>query len=166
MNIFVTSSCPIESAKFLDDKRVVKMCLESAQMLSTALAERGVVDSRLYKPTHKNHPCNVWTRETRGNFFWLFRHFQALLAEYSRRYGKLHASSRLVIPFIELMHSIPEGELTAFVNCAANKEHGLDYKSMPCVFGAYKGYLLDRWERDMRTPTWYGQPGGVYRRVS
>lgn len=37
MNIFATSNCPKECAAFLDDKRVVKMCLETSQMLSTAL---------------------------------------------------------------------------------------------------------------------------------
>lgn len=42
MNIFVTSECPEQAAKFLDDKRVVKMCAESVQMLATACHSKGV----------------------------------------------------------------------------------------------------------------------------
>jgi hypothetical protein len=37
MNIFVTSDCPKLSAQALDNKRVVKMVLETAQLLSTAI---------------------------------------------------------------------------------------------------------------------------------
>ena len=36
MNIFYVDECPIKAGKVLADKHIVKMPLESAQMLSTA----------------------------------------------------------------------------------------------------------------------------------
>ncbi len=154
MNIFVTSVCPVESAKALDDKRVVKMCLETAQLLSTALREHGVEDERLYRPTHRNHPSNVWARQTRSNFVWLLVHFEALLAEYTDAYGREHKSGDLLPAFYEHLEAIPEGDLTEFANCARNKSLGLDFTDVACVFTAYKLYLMERWWTDKREPTW------------
>lgn len=51
MNIFATDPCPIKSAQFLDDKRVIKMILESAQMLCTALHQLGYDKEIPYKQT-------------------------------------------------------------------------------------------------------------------
>lgn len=155
MNIFATSECAIESAKALDDKRVVKMVLESAQMLCTAINELG--GSAPYKSTHKNHPSNVWVRKSRANFFWLHRHFIALCNEYTARYNKTHKCSQYIGMLESLSVYIPDGELTPFANCAANAEKGISYKHVEDVCLAYKLYLADRWETDARTPTWYGE---------
>lgn len=157
MNIFVTSSCPYKCAEYLDDKRVVKMVLETAQMLSTAIREQGYEGSEIYKATHKNHPCNVWARETKQNFLWLLRHFRALCIEYTDRYGRVHKSSQLYPAFLALSNLIPEGEMTPFANCARNKEVGVDYTNYECVYTAYKLYLNDRWDKDKRLPTWRGE---------
>ena len=93
MNIFVTDICPKQSAINLCDKHVVKMTLESAQMLCTAQHLMASNPSDLlYKPTHENHPCNVWTRLSSCNYHWLFKHFQHLATEYTFRFGKVHAS--------------------------------------------------------------------------
>lgn len=154
MNIFVTSSSPVTSARYLDDKRVVKMVLESAQILSTAINECGGTGP--YKSTHINHPCNVWARTTNGNWAWLYEHFEALCAEYTSRYGKVHKCSQIGSQLISGMSYIPEGGLQAFVNCAANKSLNLDFKSITPTKLAYKLYLEERWRSDKRKPTWYG----------
>lgn len=154
MNIFVTSSCPIESAKYLDNKRVVKMVLESAQMLSTAIRLNGYKGMRAYKIVSKNHPCNIWVRTSRGNYKWLIEHFKALSDEYTRRYGKVHKSFRLYDLFLNKINLIPEGKLTEFTNCAANKEHNICFKHVKNVHKAYKKYLKKRWEMDKRKPVW------------
>ena len=61
MNIFVTSNCPILSAQALDNKRVVKMVLETAQVLSTAIfINSGITYDGIYKPTHLKHSCTIW----------------------------------------------------------------------------------------------------------
>lgn len=155
MNIFVTHSCPIESAKFLDDKRVVKMCLETAQMLCAALNEQGVITP--YKTTHRNHPCNVWARASLSNWQWLLAHGIALCDEYTARYGKVHKCRAVLDEIAELAAGVlPNTGLTPFANCARNKEQGVDYTMCKDVHMAYQQYLNDRWDLDKREPTWGG----------
>jgi hypothetical protein len=89
MNIFVLHEQPWVAAEMHVDKHVVKMIVESAQMLSTAHA---VLDGEqvAYKPTHINHPCSKWVRESVANYQWLYSLFRYLSQEYTHRYGKVH----------------------------------------------------------------------------
>ena len=157
MNLFITSKCPIECAKFLDDKRVVKMVLETAQLLSTALRLNDYEGDDVYRMTHKGHPCTKWVAQTRMNYLWAVQHLQALCAEYTKRYGKVHKCDDMIIKFLAKAHYVPAGCQTPFVNCAANSALGISYKSLVDVTRAYKLYLNDRWDNDKRTPTWYGR---------
>lgn len=154
MNIFYTSNCPKESAKYLDNKRVVKMCLETAQLLSTALRVNGYNGDLAYKITHKNHPSTKWVCSSRSNFEWLVEHFKALCFEYTDRYGKIHKSSRLLGIFQCCKHLIPDSGFTSPPNCAANKDKGISYKHIANTEIAYQMYLNDRWESDSREPKW------------
>ena len=90
MNIFYLSRCPKTAAKMQCDKHVVKMPLETAQLLSTAHNEFG--GDAPYKTTHKNHPSAIWARSGLHQYKWLYEHFQALSDEYTRRYGRVHLS--------------------------------------------------------------------------
>lgn len=148
MNIFVSNNCPIKSAQFLDDKRVVKMILESAQLLSTAINECG--GKGPYKNTHKNHPSAVWARETKNNYMWLFDHYIALCNEYKQRYNKEHKCYSLKQILLDNLNLIPDGPLTPFPNCTI-------FKNETDVIKAYNLYLLHKWEIDKRIPTWYGK---------
>jgi hypothetical protein len=148
MNIFVTSDCPIKSAAYLDDKRVVKMILESAQLLSNALYFSEMPEVAPYKPTHVNHPCSVWVRESRANYLWLVDHFIALCDEYEARYNKLHACEKLTQVFVDNADKIIDGRLLPFKNCTPRKE-------LP-VFLAYQLTLKEKWLNDKRKPTRYG----------
>lgn len=94
MNIFFVSADPLIAARSLPDKLVVKMPLETAQLLSTAINELG--GNAPYKSTHKNHPSAVWCRQSRANFDWLVTHGLALCAEYSFRYGKTHKCAEVI----------------------------------------------------------------------
>ncbi len=154
MNIFCTSDCPIESAQFLDDKRCIKMCLETAQLLSSALRLCGHSGEGLYKITHKNHPSNVWARTTQGNYKWLLEHFRALCNEYTRRTGKTHASSKLLPIFERGVSLIPVGERMPFSNNARNLTKGVDFTHEKDTIKAYQLYLSERWESDKREPKW------------
>jgi len=154
MNVFVTSENPIKCAQHLDDKRLNKMCLETTQLLCTAVNEHG--GTTPYKSTHKNHPCSLWTRKTRENWLWLWKHGKALCKEYTKRRGRIHAC-KSVLDRIEWMFVyIPKGERTSFVNCAANDKLGVSFKHVDDVCKAYQLYLNQRWELDKRPPTWYG----------
>lgn len=86
MNIFVLSHDPIQAARFLCDKHVCKMIVETAQMLSTAWP----IDVSPYKHTHVNHPCNVWMRSSLSNYKWLLVHGLTLCEEYTKRYNRVH----------------------------------------------------------------------------
>ena len=93
MNIFYLHQDPVKAAQYQYNKHVVKMILESAQMLCTA---HHCIDTEFadvpYKIAHKNHPSTVWARRSANNYEWLYHHFVALSAEYKRRYGKDHLS--------------------------------------------------------------------------
>ena len=102
MNIFYLNRDPEIAAQMMCDKHVVKMILESAQMLSTA---HRVLDGDtyadlvgLYKMAHRNHPSSIWVRSSDENYRWLYAHMIALMNEYTYRYGKHHATERLMEP--------------------------------------------------------------------
>jgi len=96
MNIFYLDKSPVLSARYQCDKHVVKMILESAQLLCTAHRVLDYTltsehDSKgLYKSTHKNHPSAIWARSGYEQYSWLYHHFIALGNEYEYRYHKKH----------------------------------------------------------------------------
>lgn len=115
MNIFILSKDPVEAAQLQCDKHVVKMIVESAQMLSTAhrmldgyqekrpsksgkrminywVYPEPELEAYLYRAVHHGHPCTVWTMQTNANYEWHYKHFIALCDEYTYRYGKVHAT--------------------------------------------------------------------------
>lgn len=109
MNIFALYTDPRYSAIEQIDAHVVKMTLETAQILSTAAMIR-IPDIRermptgtFYKPTHVNHGCVRWAASNVRNYNWLISHFQALLTEYTRRFGKRHKCGTMVTTFMEVV---------------------------------------------------------------
>lgn len=99
MNIFVLNENPNIAAQMHLDKHVCKMSIEYAQLLSTAhhLLAEGEESylTNVYKPTHKNHPATKWVMEHPAHYAWLYNLTEATWSEYTYRYGKVHASSRL-----------------------------------------------------------------------
>ena len=86
MNIFMLDQDPVKAAKYHADKHVIKMILESAQLLCTAINNHHGKQVMPYKTTHLNHPCSLWVRESRDNALWLVDLTQALNQEYKHRY--------------------------------------------------------------------------------
>ena len=102
MNIFVTSPDPVECARVLPDKHIVKMPLECCQMLSIVASKKWrhgfgdlpKLDGQPYKTekgAFRNHPCTIWANNFVMNWRWLIRHGLALCEEYSERYEKTHS---------------------------------------------------------------------------
>ena len=135
MNVFVLDKNPVTAAKMQCDKHVVKMIVESAQMLSTAhrmldgimskqpskSGKRMVTHFTLpdlreqifYKAVHFRHPCTVWTMKNNKNYCWHWLHFEALCREYTYRYGKIHKSETLLLKMLKTEPSnIPKGNRT------------------------------------------------------
>lgn len=96
MNIFYLSNDVDECAKFHVNKHVVKMILESAQLLSNAhhMLDGDQVIKPIYKLTHKNHPSAIWVRTSKAHYVWLWELLRSLCKEYTFRYGKVHKVER------------------------------------------------------------------------
>ena len=104
MNIFYLHEDPVEAAKLQYNKHVVKMILESAQMLCTAHHEIMGDDADVpYKRAHVNHPSTIWARRSAQNYVWLYDHFVALAQEYKKRYGKDHLSYTKCEPYLRFL---------------------------------------------------------------
>jgi len=106
MNYFYVEEDPTSAAQALCDKHVVKMILETAQMLSTAhrLLETPQADF-VYKVAHSNHPCTKWLRSSRAAYKYGLEYLEAMLAEYTHRYGKIHKTEREILPYLR---QVPE----------------------------------------------------------
>lgn len=148
MNIFAVDPNPVKSARQLHDKHVVKMILESAQMLANAcgntygnsscaiftkrfktqlfhleLAGLGLTLHLLMEQFingrrwgwdplgrvqfstrgYAHHPCTVWVRKSPDHLHWLAVHARALCQEYTRRYGRHHATERQLIYLYQVL---------------------------------------------------------------
>lgn len=116
MNIFVLDEKPWIAAEYHCDKHVVKMILETAQMLSTAhhvLDGDKAIDG-IYRKTHVNHPCSIWARETTSNYQWLLDLGFQLCFEYTRRYGKRHKTQDVLNKLVRWPDNLKGGKLTPF----------------------------------------------------
>lgn len=116
MNIFVLHEDPQIAASLHCDVHVVKMILETTQILCTVRHLSGNPVPEGYKPTHTSHPCTKWAMESVGNYRWLHNLLTVLHWVYEHRYEKTHASKRLMLPLIGAS-CIPAGPRTPFIFC-------------------------------------------------
>lgn len=139
MNIFYLDPKPKKAAEYHCDKHVVKMCLEYAQLLSSAIH---VTDPDLakriptYALTHKNHPCAIWTRSSSANFLWLADLAVELGMEYTRRYGRRHKSIVEIVENLEFP-DLPNLPFTEPPQCMPD-----EYKVPGNTVQAYINYYL------------------------
>ena len=161
MNIFVLDECPVISAQMQCDKHIVKMPLETTQMLCSVWHRYGVGDKVPYKEAHKKHPCTLWTGDSAENYDWLWQHGMELCFEYTRRYNKIHKCQQVIM---DLLIDNCEFE---FDNIGS---HGTPHpQCMPdeykCAFDdavqAYRKYYVNdkkdiaKWEKSGLMPDWY-----------
>jgi len=178
VNIFVLDEDPQVAAQMMCDKHVVKMIVESAQMLSTAhrvldgtewtdyskngrrikrwMSPYKLMEEMLYKASFVGHPCTQWVMENNKNYYWLVEHAYELCKEYTRRYGKVHKSEDM-ISFIRYRKpvNIPISDsITPFAQAMPDQ-----YKREDAV-EAYRAYYLGEktgfaeW-KNAETPSWY-----------
>ena len=148
MNIFVLDRDPRRAAALMMNKHVVKMVLESAQMLSTnIMVVNGLDRSEVpYKPTHQNHPSAVWARETMSNHEWLLDHSLGLCEEYTLRYSKVHKSQSVIEWAIDNPPRIEGTGLTPFYqamseDCKHPTDSTIAYKT---YYKRHKLHLLGK----------------------
>lgn len=167
MNIFAVSPNPRICARALDDKRLRKMLLETAQLLCTVLNEAAGNSFAPYRSTHAGHPAVKWaSAKGSSNFFWLMRLGEAYAKECEHRFGKRYAATDVVewvrayydltFQAVEIRDKITledPDEPIDFFNGARHQGLGIDFTHLP-VHKAYRKYLNERWPGDKRKPVW------------
>jgi len=164
MNIFVLHKSPQIAAKMHCDKHVVKMILESAQMLCTVARNTLDINDTIvqyipYKSTHSNHPCTIWVGKSRENYLWLATLFISLHKEWQYRYNhtynhkSVNRLSKLDFNFIA--SKLPDIGLTPFVKVVPEQ-----YKNNLNPIEAYRAYYLDNKANLLHytkreKPTWF-----------
>lgn len=154
MNIFILDSDPVKSAQMQCDKHVIKMVLESAQMLSTVSHYYGGIAP--YKPTHAHHPCVVWVRSTQPNWSWFVNHSKALAKEYTFRYGRIHKSEAVINNLASNGAHPTGGDTTDFALCMPD-EFKVSDDSVHCyrLYYARDKSHFARWDKGRRQPHWW-----------
>lgn len=135
MNIFILDTDIETCAQYHCDQHVVKMILESVQMLCTALNKQGFTTP--YKSTHIKHPCVLWVEESFGNFLWLKDLALALNTEYRFRYER-DTDHKSISVLNEITNCIYEDRgLTEFAQAMPDK-----YKVPGDAVKAYRQFYL------------------------
>lgn len=153
MNIFVLSTNPVIAAKMQCDQHVVKMPLETAQMLCTAFPN-GYAP---YKHTHFKHPCNIWLRTSKQNYLWLIEHGLALCDEYQFRYGKDHRSRKVIQWCKDHIQEI-QFEKKHRTPFAIAMDHSFKMKT---AVASYRNFYVNskskfaRWTKKRPAPAWF-----------
>jgi hypothetical protein len=164
MNIFFLDENPTLSAQYHVDKHVVKMILETAQLLCSVHHvtdqlptnyRRSTVEVP-YKLSHKNHPCAVWARQSLSNYLYLCELGLELGKEYTHRYGKRHKSIDVIEWCIVNKPNIPDIDFTTPAMAMPD-----EYKT-DSVVESYRNYYigakisLASW-KNREKPFWFGK---------
>lgn len=125
-------------------------------MLSTVINELG--GQGPYKPTHVNHPCSVWARESLGNFLWLYDHGLSLAREYTRRYKKVHKSQLAIEACLAALDTVPlyNLERTPHPLCMPDQYKCDDVTEAYRAFYIGEKASFAKWARH-RPPFWWPQ---------
>lgn len=156
MNIFFLDEDVKKCAQYHCDKHVVKMVLETAQLLCGVhwMTEGGYYDIP-YKLSHKNHPFSMWARESLSNYFLLCELGYELCKEYTYRYGKRHKSQDIIEWCMTHKPNIIDKGLTE-----QPKAMPEEYKVKGNVVQSYRNYYMGEkkgfttW-KNRETPNWF-----------
>ena len=168
MNIFVTSPDPVQCAQVLHDKHIVKMPLETCQMLSIVASKKwghgfGTLPKlngepyKTDKGAFRNHPCTVWAQR---HFYWLLRHGLALCDEYAHRYKKTHSCRYTLNAALQIFPKDSYEPYWAYEFVRAMTDE-FKHDTSINTFDAYKNYISSKpwvtsnYNRDpSRKPDW------------
>lgn len=158
MNIFAVDQNPTISAQSLVDRHVVKMILESSQMLCLAHAcsKSSNLPSFIWKSTSwKNHPCSKWVCLSSSNYLWLAQHNQSLCNEYTFRYNKIHKLEQCGM-VSWLLNNIPSSltkkNITPFAEATGNIHENDSVSTYKRYYLEHKQHLMVWTKRE--PPEW------------
>lgn len=153
MNIFAVSKHPRKCARALDDIRLNKMILETAQTLCTVINLEEKAKVTPYRSSHTGNALIKWAHADPHHWSWLYHLGEAYGNEIIHRTGRRHAS-QLVIQGLTLnwpwLADEPRRDIE-FLNRASHSKLGLDFTHLP-VHEAYRDYLNARWDLQSVTP--------------
>lgn len=152
MNIFIFDEDPEVCAVYHADRHVVKMVLETAQILCTVQELCG--KSAPYKKTHAAHPCVIWSRESIANYRWLVELGLALAREYTHRYQRRHKSQDVIEWCSANEPLLPPGPRTPFALVMPEEYRGESaVEAYRRYFCGEKAHLASWTNRD--APPWF-----------
>ena len=167
MIIFVLDECPIQSAQMQCDKHIVKMPLETAQMLCSVWHRYGEGDKVPYREVHKNHPCTLWTGDDGANYDWLWQHGMELCFEYTRRYNKIHKCQQVIMDLslsdCVLNFDNMSRNITPHPQCMPDEYKSTELRIHSNTVRAYRRYYVNdkkdiaKWEKSRPMPKWFTQ---------
>ena len=152
MNIFVLDANIKRCARYHCDQHVVKMILESVQIMCTVLNKKGFATP--YKSTHVKHPCVLWAEKSYDNFNWLLKLALALNDEYKYRYKKTSNHSSIDVLYEIRQTKFESIGLTEFAQAMPDK-----YKVPGDAVSAYRNFYIGekmkfaKWTR-RKPPQW------------
>ena len=152
MNIFILDYNPKKCAEYHANSHVVKMVLETSQILCGVHWVQG--GEAPYKLSHRNHPCSIWARESLSNYLYLCELGLELCKEYTYRYGKRHKSQDVIEWCLINKPNIADKEFTEPARAMPD-----EYKSN-CVVESYRNYYMGEkskiavW-KNRETPEWF-----------
>ena len=159
MNVFYLHEDPRVCAEMHCDTHASKMCVEYAQLMSTAhrvtdgklwygrtsngrtiaryFLNDGELNDSLYKASHINHPSNIWTRSSSSNYLWLYDMWCNLCSEFEYRYGKRHKSFvdlelSLLMPPMNIKEDAfaePPPAMKSFPDCIVKNDSIASYRN-------------------------------------
>lgn len=162
MNIFVLDTDPEIAAQYHCNKHVIKMILETAQLLCTAHHEIGTHLIVPYKKTHHNHPCAVWARTSKANYQWLALLGKALCREYTYRMGKTHKTESVIDWCLEHIPKFNTTAMTPFAQAMPDECKRLNavdaYRAYYCKYKTgfmIRGKFVYSTWGPRRPPDWF-----------
>ncbi len=152
MNIFFLDYDTKKCARYHCDKHVVKMILETAQLLCGAHWVTG--SEAPYKLSHKNHPCSIWVRESLSNYLYLCDLGLELCKEYTYRYGRTHKSQQIIEWCLDKKLNIKDKGFTEPPKAMPNE------CKLESVIDSYRNYYIKekksfaKW-KNREIPNWF-----------
>ena len=182
MNVFYVDKHPARAAEQMFDKHIVKMILESAQLLSTC---HRVLDGQEYYDKTKNgrkikrwrhpnpnlepllykagwvkHPSTIWLFESAYNYMWLYKHMMALNTEFKMRYG--HVLDHKTIQLLGGVLMYPPKNISLNTIATDPPPAMPDYCKIPgdSIASYRKYYIYEKqrfatWKSPASVPNWY-----------
>ena len=161
MNIFALDRDPVIAAQMMCDKHIVKMITESFQMFSAVIDPdrksfflNGMPG---FPKSVTKHPCTIWTRSSKGNYMWHYKHVAAMCDEYTKRYDKVHKFHKMLDYVLQSVESIAwdKVELEDFTLAIQDTRwHRSDTVESYRTYYNMEKFLFAKWKNG-NIPTWF-----------